>query len=160
MDNISRRPDRVRIGLLSLLVLPLFATPYIGRAQAQSPPVVPDWALPSSPTHVQVPPPADFHRPSRNFDTPIGIFDGQSDIGAALVPAAAALTTPQQSNTPSAPPVTTSGISATSSVFCGRRFRVTSPWPPMSPSPTPRGTATARPSWSFARASTTIQKKP
>ena len=34
-------------------------------------------------------PPADFHRPSRNFDTPIGIFDGQSDIGGALVPGSA-----------------------------------------------------------------------
>jgi hypothetical protein len=52
-------------------------------------PLVPDWALPGSPTHKQVPPPADFHRPSRNFDTPIGIFHGQSDIGAALVPGSA-----------------------------------------------------------------------
>jgi hypothetical protein len=49
-------------------------------------PAVPDWALPGSPTHTQVPPPADFHRPSRNFETPIGVFDGQSDVGAALVP--------------------------------------------------------------------------
>ncbi|HKE22992.1 MAG TPA: hypothetical protein VKB88_11435 [Bryobacteraceae bacterium] len=48
-------------------------------------PVVPDWAQPGSATHVQVAPPADFHRPSKNFDTPIGIFDGQSDIGSALV---------------------------------------------------------------------------
>lgn len=56
--------------------------------QAQTP-VVPDWAQPSSPTHVQVPPPADFHRPSRNFDTPIGIFQSQSDIGAAVVPGSA-----------------------------------------------------------------------
>ena len=52
-------------------------------------PVVPDWALPGSPTHKQVPPPADFHRPSRNFNTPIGIFQEQSDIGAALVPGSA-----------------------------------------------------------------------
>jgi hypothetical protein len=36
-----------------------------------------------------VPPPADFHRPSRNFDTPIGVFEGQSDIGSALVPGSA-----------------------------------------------------------------------
>ena len=48
--------------------------------------MVPDWALPGSPTHKQVPPPAGFHRPSRNFNTPIGVFDGQSDIGGALVP--------------------------------------------------------------------------
>jgi len=33
-----------------------------------------------------VPPPADFHRPSRNFDAPIGVFEGQSDIGAAVLP--------------------------------------------------------------------------
>jgi hypothetical protein len=62
----------------------------VGTLQAQtSTPVVPDWAQPSSPTHVQVPPPANFHRPSKNFDTPIGIFQGQSDIGAALVPGSA-----------------------------------------------------------------------
>src|SRR4051794_137254 len=48
--------------------------------------VVPDWALPGSATHKQVPPPLDFHRPARTDNTPIGIFDGQSDVGAALVP--------------------------------------------------------------------------
>ena len=56
------------------------------RAQA---PAVPAWAQPGSATHVQVAPPADFHRPSKNFDTPIGIFEGQSDIGSALVPGSA-----------------------------------------------------------------------
>ena len=55
-------------------------------APATSAPVVPEWAQPGSPTHVQVPPPADFHRTSRNFDAPIGVFQGQSDIGAAVVP--------------------------------------------------------------------------
>lgn len=49
-------------------------------------PAVPDWALPGSPAHKQVPPPPDFHRPSRTVDTRIGIFEGQSDIGSALVP--------------------------------------------------------------------------
>jgi hypothetical protein len=66
-----------------------FLTPLclMGLLQAQTTtPTVPDWAQPGSPTHVQVPPPADFHRPSKNFETPIGVFDGQSDIGAALVP--------------------------------------------------------------------------
>ena len=48
-------------------------------------PEVPDWALPSSPTHKQVSPPSDFHRPARTVNVPIGIFEGQSDIGAALV---------------------------------------------------------------------------
>jgi hypothetical protein len=49
-------------------------------------PQVPDWAQPGSATHKQVPPPVDFHRASKNFNMPIGIFDGQSDIGGAVVP--------------------------------------------------------------------------
>jgi len=72
------------------LVLPLlgFACP---APQAQSAaPQVPEWALPGSPTHQQVPPPADFHRPTVTFNTPIGIFEGQSDIGGPLVPGSAA----------------------------------------------------------------------
>jgi hypothetical protein len=47
---------------------------------------VPDWALPGSATHKQIPPPPDFHRPARTGNTPIGIFEGQSDVGGALVP--------------------------------------------------------------------------
>jgi hypothetical protein len=54
-----------------------------------APPIAPAWAEPGSATHTQVAPPANFHRPSRNFDSPIGVFDGQSDIGAALVPGTA-----------------------------------------------------------------------
>lgn len=50
---------------------------------------VPAWAQPGSATHTQVAPPPDFHRPSKNFDTPIGIFDGQSDIGSAVIPGSA-----------------------------------------------------------------------
>jgi hypothetical protein len=70
------------------LGFPLFVLLMCGAApivSAQTP-AVPDWAQPGSPTHVQVPPPADFHRPSRNFDVPIGLFEGQSDIGGAVVP--------------------------------------------------------------------------
>jgi hypothetical protein len=52
-------------------------------------PAVPDWAQPGSATHVQVPPPPDFHRASTNFEKPIGIFEGQSDIGSAVVPGSA-----------------------------------------------------------------------
>lgn len=52
-------------------------------------PSVPDWAQPGLATHKQVPPPADFHRPTTTFITPIGIFDGQSDIGSAVVPGSA-----------------------------------------------------------------------
>jgi hypothetical protein len=36
-----------------------------------------------------VPPPAGFHRPAKTFETPIGIFDGQSDIGGPLLPGSA-----------------------------------------------------------------------
>src|SRR5882757_10059977 len=75
---------------LCLMVLLLLsgATPGVwGQAEgAVQAPVVPEWAQPGSPTHVQVPPPADFHRPSRNFETPIGVFQGQSDVGGAVVP--------------------------------------------------------------------------
>jgi len=70
-----------------LLLAPMLCmAPDPVRAQT---PVAPAWAQPGSATHVQVAPPPDFHRPSKNFDTPIGIFEGQSDIGSALVPGSA-----------------------------------------------------------------------
>ncbi|HEY4989015.1 MAG TPA: hypothetical protein VII09_04370 [Opitutaceae bacterium] len=55
-------------------------------------PDVPDWALPGSATHNQVPPPAGFHRATRNLDVParIGLFEGMSDVGGALVEGGAA----------------------------------------------------------------------
>jgi hypothetical protein len=59
------------------------------QAPAASPPQVPDWAQPGSPAHTQVAPPADFHRPSTNFNAPIGIFEGQSDVGSAVAPGSA-----------------------------------------------------------------------
>lgn len=46
---------------------------------------VPDWAKPGSETHVQVSPPKDFHRPPRTLLEPIGIFEGQSDVGSAII---------------------------------------------------------------------------
>lgn len=58
-------------------------------ACAQSSPAkveVPDWALPGSATHKQVPPPPNFHRATKTENKPIGIFKGQSEVGAALVP--------------------------------------------------------------------------
>src|ERR1700683_2905152 len=70
----------------SPLLITLCIAPHLLRAQAPAPP---PWAQPGSANHVQVAPPADFHRPSKNFDTPIGIFEGQSDIGSALVPGSA-----------------------------------------------------------------------
>ncbi|HEY4300335.1 MAG TPA: hypothetical protein VGM73_05650 [Candidatus Didemnitutus sp.] len=61
----------------------------VASGKATTPPAVPDWALPGSSTHKQVAPPPDFHRPSVNFAVPIGIFEGQSDIGGAVVPGSA-----------------------------------------------------------------------
>jgi hypothetical protein len=83
------------MGMIStaLGALTLLAPASLLLAQApaapQNAPEVPDWALPASNTHRQVPPPKDFHRPSRNFNTPIGVFEGQSDIGGPLVPGSA-----------------------------------------------------------------------
>jgi len=90
--------------MASLLVLTLCAGPQLLCAQVPdapttTTPAVPDWAQPGSPTHVQVPPPADFHRPTRTFDTPIGIFQGQSDIGAAVVPGSASYDTERKQYT-------------------------------------------------------------
>jgi hypothetical protein len=75
-----------KIPLPSLIALIVCITPQLLCAQTTG---VPDWAQPGSATHVQVPPPADFHRPTRNFETPIGLFEGQSDIGGAVVPGSA-----------------------------------------------------------------------
>lgn len=57
--------------------------------QAPASAQVPDWALPGSATHKQVPPPKDFHRPTRTFMGKIGVFEAQSDIGGPLVPGSA-----------------------------------------------------------------------
>lgn len=65
-----------------LLTLSLCA---FGPALRADTPAVPDWAQPGSATHKQVPPPADFHRATTNFDTPLGVFTGQSDVGTAVV---------------------------------------------------------------------------
>jgi hypothetical protein len=53
-----------------------------------SAPAAPAWAEPGSASHAQVAPPTDFHRPT-TFETPIGIFEGQSDVGSALAPGSA-----------------------------------------------------------------------
>jgi hypothetical protein len=75
-------PNRARIPLL--LVAACMALDLRGQT-----PEVPDWALPGSATHHQVPPPADFHRQSRTYPGRIGIFEGQSDVGGAVVPGSA-----------------------------------------------------------------------
>ena len=60
-------------------------------AVAQTPPdapkpAVPEWAYPGTATRTQVAPPPDFRRASTHVATPIGIFEGQSDVGTAVVP--------------------------------------------------------------------------
>jgi hypothetical protein len=94
---LSIRPSSAKHALLPSLnflllcvLLLCVAPPRLDSQATQAPTkpklVVPAWAQPGSSTHEQVPPPPDFHRPSKNFLTPVGVFDGQSDIGAALVP--------------------------------------------------------------------------
>ena len=58
---------------------------FIYNLIAAQTPNVPDWAKPASATHTQVSPPADFHRSARTSNKSIGIFEGQSDIGAAVL---------------------------------------------------------------------------
>jgi hypothetical protein len=70
----------------ALLALALIAAPSSAPAQT---PDAPDWALPGSATHQQVPPPAGFHRATKSFNAPLGVFGAQSDIGAALAPGSA-----------------------------------------------------------------------
>lgn len=77
-----------------LLALLLCTVPHVLRAQAptappSSIPGAPAWAQPGSATHTQVAPPQDFHRATRTSNTPIGIFQGQSDVGGALLPGSA-----------------------------------------------------------------------
>jgi hypothetical protein len=72
--------------LPSLLSLILCITPHLLRAQTSK---VPDWAQPGSATHVQVAPPTDFHRPTTTSEKAIGRFEGESDIGSAVVPGSA-----------------------------------------------------------------------
>ena len=80
--------------IFAVMALGLVGATLALRAQtppAANPPasIAPAWAQPGSATHPQVAPPPDFHRQSRNFDTRIGVFEGQSDVGAALAPGSA-----------------------------------------------------------------------
>jgi hypothetical protein len=70
------------VGATTLMPMGLYAQ---NQPPAPAASAVPAWAQPGSATHTQVAPPADFHRPSKNFDAPIGIFTGQSDIGSPAI---------------------------------------------------------------------------
>lgn len=61
----------------------------LGAQSPKAAPQAPAWSQPGSASHAQVAPPPDFHRPTRNFPGPVGIFDGQADVGGALVPGSA-----------------------------------------------------------------------
>lgn len=77
-----------RATLLFALICP-FVTSHAIAQPASAKVEVPDWALPGSATHKQIPPPADFHRTTRTKHKRIGLFEGQSGVGAALVPGSA-----------------------------------------------------------------------
>jgi hypothetical protein len=71
-----------------IILLPALVSCALSQVSAQTLPTkveVPEWALPGSATHKQVPPPPDFHRLTRTENKPIGIFEGQSDVGGPLV---------------------------------------------------------------------------
>ena len=89
MSNFTVRTAFVSLSTTGIVAIVLCAAPKTLPAQASSAPAVPDWAQPGSATHAQVPPPPDFHRATTTVDTPIGIFEGQSDVGSAVVPGSA-----------------------------------------------------------------------
>ncbi len=73
---------------LSLFALIFASVPRLALADDTAP-KAPEWAYPGSATRVQVAPPPDFRRATTTFATPIGIFEGQSDVGSAVVPGSA-----------------------------------------------------------------------
>lgn len=92
MKNLKVSSPQIPASLLATLAFCAGVCIAHGQApSAQSPatPAAPAWAQPGSATHQQVAPPADFHRPTRTFNTPIGIFEAQSDVGGPLVPGSA-----------------------------------------------------------------------
>lgn len=69
----------------ALLIAPVHGIAQQATSAQQATPAVPDWAIPGSATHKQVPPPPGFHRPTHTDNTPTGIFSGVSEIGGPLV---------------------------------------------------------------------------
>ena len=72
--------------MTALRVLPAILLLSAAPLAAQTPQLAPDWAYPDTPTHHQVAPPPDFHRPPATEMKKIGAFDGQTDVGSAVVP--------------------------------------------------------------------------
>ncbi len=80
------RPTALCVLMVFAAALP-GATAEDGDTDApQGTPPVPEWAYPGSATRAQVAPPADFRRATTTVALPIGVFEGQSDVGSAVVP--------------------------------------------------------------------------
>jgi hypothetical protein len=99
---MSRTQKLIRSGALAGLAIAALALAGVSRGQGvaevpgstiqNSPPgapIAPEWAYPQSASHNQVGPPAGFHRDTRVERMPIGVFEGQADVGGALVPGSA-----------------------------------------------------------------------
>jgi hypothetical protein len=72
---------RTRIAALAALSI---ALPAFSQEAYTPKPGTPDWAIPGSATHKQVPPPPDFHRETLTFKEPLHGFY-VSEVGAPLV---------------------------------------------------------------------------
>jgi hypothetical protein len=83
MNGLLWRP-----GSAAALALCMASPLLLAQTPATTPPI-PDWAFPGTATHRQVAPPADFRRPSKTTAAPIGIFEGQTDVGSAIIPGSA-----------------------------------------------------------------------
>ena len=70
-----------RLAAIAALVL---ALPAFAQESYTPKPGTPDWAIPGSATHKQVPPPPDFHRETLTLDEPVNGLT-VSEIGAPLV---------------------------------------------------------------------------
>ena len=88
--NAITRVSRLLCSALILCAALPTVRAQVGNQASPAPQKPPDWAYPGSATHTQVAPPPDFHRSTNTFQTPIGVFESQSDIGSAVVPGSAA----------------------------------------------------------------------
>jgi hypothetical protein len=91
--QVANKICPLRCSLLVGMLLFVMTHPAATQTSATPKPAAPEWAQPGSATHNQVAPPPDFHRPTTTFSAPIGIFEGQSDVGSAVVPGSASFDT-------------------------------------------------------------------
>jgi hypothetical protein len=79
----------IRLSIKFVCLSSLFILTLNAHSQLRAQPLVAPAGVQSASVANAQAVPQDVHRPSRNFDTPIGMFDGQSDIGSAQVPGSA-----------------------------------------------------------------------